>query len=280
MTLSASLALMSDRNQDMRIREWAMSQQASTPMPEIVETTIEGQQIRFLIANPNDAIMKCHQQGMFYETEELALIKQHYTEGVVVDIGANVGNHAVYISKFTNAPRIIVFEPSQTTIAILKENLRLNQCNNVDTKFLGIALGAKEGRLTQHRPEPDNLGYTYYTEDPAGDVQEIDGDSLIYDEPIGLIKLDAEGMEVEILAGLQRTIQRWRPVMLIEIWDWKTPLFIKWLARESYEIIDPSIRRYDQMWNYLVKPVELQNTWELHQWLLRLQAHTPTPKRR
>jgi FkbM family methyltransferase len=221
---------------------------------DIVEMTVEGQQLRWLVRNPSDAIMQYHAQGKLYEPEELAWLKQHCRDtGVLVDIGANVGNHAVYAARCTSIPRIIVFEPNRTAISILQYNLLLNHCDNVDTQFLGLALGAAEGRLTEHSPDPNNLGYTYYSEDLGGDVLAITGDSVLYDEPVSFIKLDAEGMEPEILSGLQRTIQRWRPVMLIEIWDWKTPQFIRWLTRQSYEVVE-ELRRYDQMWNYLVIP--------------------------
>ena len=218
----------------------------------VVETTIEGQAIRFCVANPNDAIMKSHQAGAFYEAEELAWIKQHYRSGTFLDIGANVGNHAIYVSKFLNAPRVVVFEASESTITILKQNLELNRCENVDPQFLGMALGARDGWLKEQRPEADNWGYTFFVE--GGHVPMVTGDSVLkHDEPIGFIKLDVEGMEVDVLNGLKRTIKRWRPTILIEIWDWKTPQFIRWLTDERYELID-ELRRYDLMWNYLIKP--------------------------
>jgi FkbM family methyltransferase len=113
--------------------------------------------------------MNFHHKGAFYETEELNLIIQHYTHGgTFVDIGANIGNHAIYIARFTKSPKIIVFEPNPTAISILKTNLALNQCNNVDTRFLGTALGAEKGRLRQETPDANNLGGTCYYEDKSG----------------------------------------------------------------------------------------------------------------
>ena len=140
----------------------------------ITETKIGGETIRFFVTNREDSIMNFHYQGAFYETEELDLIKQHYTYGgTFVDIGANIGNHAIYISRFTKSPKIIVFEPNLTAISILKKNLALNHCKNVDTRFLGIALGAAKSRLRQETSDANNLGGTCYYEDKSGGIEAI-----------------------------------------------------------------------------------------------------------
>ena len=221
----------------------------------VTETKIGGETIRFFVTNRDDSIMKFHYQGVFYEKEELNLIKQHYTNGgTFVDIGANIGNHAIYISRFTKAPKIIVFEPNPTAISILKKNLALNQCNNVDDRFLGTALGAAKGRLRQETPDANNLGGTCYCEDKFGDIQAIDGDSLLLNEPIAFIKVDVEGMEAEVLSGLHETIRRWRPTIFIEVWDFKQRAFMDWCARESYHVVD-TYQRYQGIQNYLIKPI-------------------------
>jgi FkbM family methyltransferase len=220
----------------------------------IAETKIGGETIRFFVTNRDDSIMNFHYRGVFYETEELDLIRQHYTHGgTFVDIGANIGNHAIYISRFVKSPKIIVFEPNPTAISILKKNLALNQCNNVDTRFLGTALGAGKSRLRQETPNANNLGGTCYYEDKSGGIEAIDGDSLLLNEPVAFIKIDVEGMEAEVLSGLHETIRRWRPTIFIEIWDFKLRAFLDWCARESYRVVD-TYQRYQGLQNYLIKP--------------------------
>ena len=148
--------------------------------------------------------MNFHYQGALYETEELDLIKQHYTHGgFFVDIGANIGNHAIYISRFTKAPKIIVFEPNPTAISILKKNLALNHCKNVDTRFLGgrwelgKPLEARNARCKQP------WRHLLLRRQVRG-IEAIHGDSLLLNEPIAFIKIDVEGMEVEALSGCMR----------------------------------------------------------------------------
>lgn len=227
----------------------------STPDGTVVRNIIDGQSISFLVINPHDEIMKYHHAGAFYEAEELELIKRHCTgEGVFVDIGANVGNHSVYASRFLRCSRIVPFEPNQAAIAIMRENLQLNRCSNVDTRFLGIALAGKKGRLRQATPDANNLGHTLYLEDGTGDIQAIDGDALIGDEPIEFIKIDVEGMELEILSGLERTIKRWQPAIFVEVWDDRLASFVDWCERASYQLVE-RFRRYEVIENYLIKPI-------------------------
>lgn len=226
----------------------------------VVQNIVKGRSVSFLVTNPNDEIMKCHYAGSFYETEELDLITRHYPgEGVFVDIGANVGNHSVYISGFSKCQRIIPFEPNQAAISILKENLILNQCHNVDTRFLGIALAAGKTLLKQMVPDSNNLGHTCYYEDASGEVSAVDGDSLILDEQVAFIKIDVEGMELDILSGLKQTIRRWQPTIFVEVWDNKLGAFVEWCERESYQLVE-RFRRYDAIQNYLIKPMSIVMT--------------------
>ena len=198
--------------------------------------------------------MKYHLRGLFYEMEELDIIIRNYAStGVFVDVGANIGNHSVYISRFARPSKIILFEPNEVAISILRTNLLLNQCENIDTSFLGVALAAREARLTGATPDPNNLGHTCFYEDASGNVPAIAGDAVLLNEPVEFIKIDVEGMENEILSGLEQTIKRWKPSIFVEIWDNKLDLFLRWCEREGYEIVD-EFQRYPSIRNYVVKP--------------------------
>lgn len=223
----------------------------------IVESNVNCVPVRFFVTNASDEIMKFHQQGQFYETEELQLITSHYRgTGVFVDIGANVGNHAIYISKFTNAPRIIVFEPNDEAASILRINCSLNDCKNVDTGFLGKALGSKAGKFCKETPDPQNLGHTYFFADALGETDAIAGDSVLLDERVEFIKLDVEGMELEVLEGLRETITRWRPMIFVEIWDSASDAFTTWCTQARYDSIG-SYQRYPGIRNYLISPLPI-----------------------
>lgn len=254
--LGNNLAFFSRRRDELRMEApQALPTSEARSAGLVIKSIIKGQEISFLVTNPGDELQKHHRAGSFYETEELELMTRHYTgEGAFVDIGASIGNHSVYISRFVKCPKVIPFEPNPAALAILRENLSLNRCANVDTQFLGVALAAKKVRLKQATPDQNNLGHTCYWEDASGEVAAIDGDTLLLDEEVEFIKLDVEGMEFDILSGLAQTIRRWQPAIFVEVWDNRLEHLIEWCARESYQLVE-RFRRYDRIQNFLVRPM-------------------------
>lgn len=63
-----------------------------------------------------------------------------------------------------------------------------------------------------------------------------------------------EGMEIEILSGLEKTIKRWQPTIFVEVWDDKSATFKDWCERASYQLVE-SFCRYEAIQNYLIKPI-------------------------
>lgn len=203
----------------------------------IVSQRIDGHLIRFFITNRRDEIQRYQCRGDFYEREDLEVIRNHCRpETTAVDIGSNIGNHAIFLSKICNVSRIIAFEPNPDAIRMLNINLALNRCDNVDLKHLGFALGSSSGAGRIDRREQDNLGGAQVVADRGGGVPILAGDDVLFDEPVGFLKIDVEGMEFDVLAGLRRTIQRWRPNLFIEVWPAKRKLIDAWAREAGYQV--------------------------------------------
>jgi FkbM family methyltransferase len=215
--------------------------------------------LRFFVANPNDVIQRHHLMGEFYEKEELEIITSHWCPGgTVLDIGANVGNHTVFMSKYLSAKQIFVFEPNPPVAAVLQINILLNQCSNVDVRFLGKALGATDQRVSlvlppRTRAGLENLGGTSVASDPKGSVAMVTGDSLLAGEHVNFIKIDVEGLEMEVLDGLQNTISLGRPNIFIEVMQANEDALFEWMTRNAYKII-AQYSRYDRIVNYMLIP--------------------------
>ena len=109
----------------------------------------------------------------------------------------------------------------------------------------------------RHRIVPDplsnNLGGASVEIDDGGNTILVAADDLLLNEPIGFIKIDVEGMEMATLAGLDRTIQRWRPNMFIEVMEANTEVFLSWTAASSYHVAG-TIQRYAGVVNYVLLP--------------------------
>ncbi len=222
----------------------------------VIETRIQDRDIRFFVRNPEDHIQSHHLQGIFYEREELAIIARYFREGgVFVDIGTNVGNHSIFIEKFCNPRRIINFEINPEAIDIFALNRRLNELKSCDIGFLGMALGDDEGRVTLTQPDPNNLGCTAIQPAAEGDLRCLRGDAVLAARPVDLVKIDVEGTEMAVLAGLARTVARWRPALFIEVDDQNNAAFTQWCDEHAYRRAD-AFQRYEGKINFMVLPAE------------------------
>lgn len=144
-------------------------------------------------------------RGEFYELPLLLHILRMHTETKsIVDVGANVGNHAVFFHDIMGVKDITCFEPNTENFRRLQKSAPFAACHN-------IALSDKEGTVSSVE-NPHNMGASYCT--PDGDIPCKTLDS--FDLSPDLIKIDAEGMEYQVLKGAINTVRRCRPVMFVE----------------------------------------------------------------
>ena len=201
--------------------------------------------LRFVIDNPNDWIQREHVLGRYYEEEELRLISKYiHKDDIVVDIGANVGNHSIYFSKNTEAKEIYAIEPIPKSAQILLANLSLNYCHNVNIDYIGVGLGRVNMIAYPFMTHgPDNLGaIALYSEKFEGGtfldpVQIVSGDSIFENIDVNFMKIDVEFMEMEVLAGLERTIRRSKPTIFIEVQEDNDRVFNEWVISNGYNVI-------------------------------------------
>jgi FkbM family methyltransferase len=67
------------------------------------------------------------------------------SEGVCIEVGANIGMHAVPLAKLCAGGEVICYEPQRPIFHVLCANLALNNCLNVRTRH--AAVGAEAGRI-------------------------------------------------------------------------------------------------------------------------------------
>lgn len=220
--------------------------------------TVNGEEFQFFVTDPDDVIQVRHVVGLFYEPEELAIIGEFFPPGgVFVDIGANVGNHTIYVGRFLHPRQVILFEPNPTAIEILRINMALNRLQWVaDLSHLGVGLSDAPGVARVNVPA-HNLGAAHLElSDDAGDLPLIRGDSVLSQRRVDFIKMDVEGMELRVLTGLEATVARWRPSMFVEVESNNAAAFEAWLKLHDY-VTERTYRRYSENENYMVVPREM-----------------------
>ena len=150
---------------------------------------------------------------------EAALFRQLLKPGdVAIEAGANIGAHTVLLSNLVGeSGQIIAYEPQRIVFQTLCANLALNQCLNVDARQQG--LGERAGEMTLPVADPrvmNNFGGLSLLASGSGEKVTIATIDSLKLSRCHLIKIDVEGMEIDVLSGAQNTIQRCRPILYLE----------------------------------------------------------------
>jgi FkbM family methyltransferase len=154
--------------------------------------------------------------GTFYENDLLTSLRPYLDrDDQVVDVGANIGNHSIYFAAQCGC-RVTAFEPNPMVYELLRLNIEHNQLlSRIETHCTALGAQSGLGEIDTSKAV-HNLGAARVKPVPDGTVRiERLDDALPRINP-SLIKIDVEGMELEILHGAQRTIERARPIICIE----------------------------------------------------------------
>lgn len=154
----------------------------------------------------------------YFEISHLKQLRKYVKKNaVILDIGANLGNHTVFFAKECAANKIYAFEPTQKTFKILEENIKINHLDNI-VVAMNIALGVRDTKVNVIVNTKD-AGSNYVEENIDGNVIMNTLDGLLLSDRIDFIKIDVEGFEYEVLKGAKQTIASDHPDIFIEIFN-------------------------------------------------------------
>jgi hypothetical protein len=106
-------------------------------------------------------------EGLFAKLELKLLreiLESSGSGGIMLDIGANIGNHAIYLSDLFE--RVICFEPFPANAALLRANILLSNRQNIRVEEIG--LGDKECSLPYQSHQHHNSGAGPLLDRPDG----------------------------------------------------------------------------------------------------------------
>ncbi len=143
-------------------------------------------------------------------------------DGIFLDIGANTGQHAVFMAK--HSKEVHAIEPFPPVVELLKQNIALNEARNVTVHAVGYS--NEEGSLPFFAPPEETLGRGSF--DPKfsnlnrklGDLPLVIGDDHLRAADVSkvdVIKIDIEGYERNALEGLAEVLKKSRPVVVMEM---------------------------------------------------------------
>ncbi|MGH2740560.1 MAG: FkbM family methyltransferase, partial [Actinomycetota bacterium] len=156
-----------------------------------------------------------------WEPEVVERLRDWLAPGMVaLDLGAHVGYHTILMSRLVGPEgRVIALEPEPVNLAQLKANLEAAGVANVDVH--PVAALAESGSITLHLSD-DNSGDHSISYRAGARTIEVPGvalDDLLGEETrIDVVKSDLQGADHLGLRGMERTLKRCRPKVIVEFW--------------------------------------------------------------
>ena len=198
-----------------------------------------------------------------YETERL----REYLpkDGVVIDVGANLGFTALIFAKHVGpSGRVYAFEPSPAAYAKLLEVVEKNQLGNVQCFNLGcgstrrsetLLVPASSGNATIRR---SGVHLTGTCREMNIEIDTLDNMILSLAQKIDFLKIDTEGFEDQVLAGADEVVRRDRPVIYLELsqeYGDSSARAVEWLRARGYTFErDPDLASAHNGDNFLAIP--------------------------
>ena len=175
----------------------------------------------------------------------------------VIDVGANVGFYTVFFAKLIGgSQRVLAIEPTPNALRHLRMNLAANAIADKVEVFDGVALdvnGEIAMKYIENREEYSSVGVMDHPSIKGSILKTIPAQARTVDELVsrhalrpGFVKIDVEGMEHKVIAGMKAAMEVHRPVILCELSD---PLLrkngsnsaevIALIRSRGYKVYDP-----------------------------------------
>lgn len=192
----------------------------------------------YLKIDPNNGLVdkEIYSRGI-WEPEILTEISQNIgVNSVCLDIGANIGQHTLYMASIAREGKVFAFEPLGRLARQMAESVNENNFKNVEV----LQFGLSDKNATQ-KIYLDNLNIGRTTFDERTEASSVEMAELkVFDEfwqdkfKVDFIKMDVEGYEYYALLGMKNLLEKNHPRLLVEF----TPVFYQKMGVSSKEILE------------------------------------------
>lgn len=220
---------------------WYKLAKALTQGIKNVQFSCDGMDVTFRLATFNGHAMETacrHISGHFCEEEELRYVRQFVGQcDSIAEVGAAVGNHTVFFAKALSPKTIAVFDAHGPAVEQIRDNASLN-CSVPGSAQVTVhhaAVGASPGRIR------------IFDQDVP--VVRLDDELK---QRIDFLKIDVDGMEMEVLEGCRGVFVRDRPKAMIEVQSELKEKFHAFIREYDYVVEHEIVRPADT--NYFIRP--------------------------
>jgi len=185
----------------------------------------------------------------YHHVNEIIYLNYFLKEGMTfIDIGANQGEFSLFAQEKIKNGRVISFEPVSFQFDLLKNNITLNNFTNIEINKYGLSdeVGIlpiyNSTNTAIHGGFHEGLS-TLYKSDERDNFQE-NVDLKIFDDEyfdklnrFDFLKIDIEGAELYALKGMQKSLAKFKPEILIELSD-ETYISAGYTVKEMIDFLD------------------------------------------
>lgn len=160
---------------------------------------------------------KITEEGIPYEDEMLSdMMSRLESNDLVLDIGAHIGNHTFYLSEVADC-KVVAFEANVSLADAMRVSIEANHCES-RVRVENVALG-EHGELGEFEAViPENIGAQRLI-CGKGDITVKALNHFSFEQPVAMLKIDVEGMELAVLKGAKELIVKDEPVIYVESRD-------------------------------------------------------------
>lgn len=179
-------------------------------------------------------------RGDFVPDEaEMPVIRELVKPGdCVIDVGANVGHYTLHLSACVGATgRVISFEPLLDAFALLTANVQAAGLANVTLVNAAASHQISVAHMSVPKFEGSGLDNLYRAHlDNTGELSVLclPLDLFPLQAAVKLIKIDAEGHDLQVLKGAERLLAAHRPVLVVECAEQGE--IATWLRERGYQV--------------------------------------------
>jgi FkbM family methyltransferase len=210
-------------------------QMTSSPCAASIDMSLEVLNCRYgkmLAFRSDQVISKSLRLYGEWAEHELCCLKPYIKAGTtVVDVGAHIGTHTLPFATWVGAGDVVAIEPQPAAASVLMVNCLLN--NRINVQVVSGLCGRRRSITTECLIDGNNLGsaafklsesvvdriyamYHRYFGNVKQSVNVLPLDEIVKGRTVSLIKVDAEGMELDVLTGAREILEDCHPAVFCE----------------------------------------------------------------
>ena len=157
-----------------------------------------------------------------YERGTLNFIETHLQKGqTFIDVGANIGLMSMTARKVVgNYGQVWAFEANPRTFEIMEKNFGLNGMNSIQSFECGLGKERETLILIDNWSINRGAASTVVKGENAASIEikilSFDAVAVSQGIRVDMMKIDVEGMELAVLTGAEETIQKDKPILIVE----------------------------------------------------------------